>query len=205
MQQTYVNFKNLSSLHTGTTNFNELALEYQSTENPAILAFCFCQQYPYIVSQVSKYFNLTEDDKASFAVEELHKSLLDYCTSKGASARTLFSRYLNRRMYAETNMLNHQKRSANNSASCYESLVEENSGFSGATTSDDFTNTIDLYESMRKAGCFTDNEIKYCKIILTDSEITSDSDAAKLLGVSPSAIFQLKKRLKKKFSLNLAM
>lgn len=205
MQSTYMNFRELSKLHQGPTDLNTLALNYQNTENPVILAFSFCQQFAYIVSQVNPYFYLTEADKSSFAVEELHKALKDYNPSKGASARTLFSRYLNRRLYAETNMLRHQKRSANNTADCFEELASNN--MINDKVSDTFTSEVALLHSIETSGMFTENEIKYCKIIMRDSDVPRDSDVARLLSVSPSAINQIKKSIKQKLmnlSLNVA-
>lgn len=219
MLNTYKNFRELSKLHTGETNLDQLAIAYQEDESPITLAHIFCDQYAYIVSQVNKYFYLTESDKASFAVEELHKALKDFQEGKGAGVRTLFSRYLNRRLYAETNMLNHQKRCANTTALNFTDMKmwmskkgDEPDKDEFALVNDlvmgkkeEFTDEVDMMLTIESSGIFTDNEVKYCKIIMQDSEDSRDSDVARMLKVSPSAINQMKKSIKKKFvSLSLA-
>lgn len=201
MQTTYKNFSNLSTLYTGdTSNLDNLALEYQRTEDPILLAVVFCRQYPYILTQTNKYFNLSESDKASFVVEELHKSMKDFQTGKGAKIQTLFSRYLNRRLYAETSMLNHQKRSANNSADSYEEVAETNP----MKYEEEAYENYELIDSLKSADILTDNELKYCRIIMTETDKVRDSEIARELGITASAINQLKKALKKKF-LNLSI
>lgn len=201
MQTTYKNFKELSTLYTGqTSNLDALALEYQQTEDPIILAVVFCKQYPYILTQVEKYYNLSESDKSSFSVEELHKAMLDFQTGKGAKIQTFFSRYLNRRLYKETWVLSHQKRSANNSADSYEAVMQVKAGYDEAGFSD-----CDFIYSLENSNLLTENELKYCRIIMRETAKLTDSEIARELSVSPSAVNQMKKSLKKKFmSLSVA-
>jgi DNA-directed RNA polymerase specialized sigma subunit len=196
MKNTFKNFQELATLYSGqTSNLDELALNYQESQDPVLLAVVFCKQYPYILTQVDKYFNLSEADKSSFAVEELHKAMNDFKTEKGAKIQTLFSRYLNRRLYAETNMLNHQKRSANNTADSYEEvMIQVTQGYDEVGYSD-----CDFYNSLIDSELLTVNELKYCRIIMRETSKLTDSEVARELNVSPSAVNQMKKALKKKF------
>lgn len=196
MQNTYKNFMELTALYTGnTTNLDNLAIDYQISQDPVLLAVVFCKQFSYIMTQVDKYFYLSESDKSSFAVEELHKAMMDFQVGKGAKIQTLYSRYLNRRLYAETNMLNHQKRSANNSADSYEAVMLNNTTGYKEEAFEDYA----LLSSLEDADILTENELKYCQIIMRESSIVTDSEVAREIGVSPSAINQLKKALRKKF------
>lgn len=209
MNDTFKNLKSIAEMYEGNKNDLDLiAIEYQKTKDNVLLAVTFCELYQHISLRVNKYFNLTESDKASFALQELETAMLDFRTGKGAKLKTFYTRYLDRRMYAETNMTNHQKRSANNSCGSFESVNEEIVGkgskkksFNMKYTEDGFGN-YEMMESLEKAKVLTENEIKYCKIIMRESSIVTDSEVARELSVSPSAINQLKKSLAKKF-LNL--
>lgn len=195
-------------LHTGTTDLDLVALEYQQTKDTVLLAYTFCELRMHITMRVKTYFNLTESDKASFALQELETAMLDFKVGKGAKLKTFYTRYLDRRLYAETNMTNHQKRSANNSCGSFEKVTEEIAGKHSKKpiqmnyNEDGFGNyeMVRSLEKAEKAKVLTDNEIKYCHIIMRESaEIVSDSEVARELSVSPSAINQLKKSLAKKF------
>jgi|GEM_PF-2589624 DNA-binding CsgD family transcriptional regulator len=198
MQQTYQNMKKLTVSENFSSNLiSSLAAEYQETEDPVIFAKVFCDLYPYTLTQVNKYFNLTDEDKASFVLEELHKAMLVYDETKGAKIQTLFSTYLNRRLYAETMMLNHQKRKANYNTGDFEDVEIYQS------SETDFTK-IEFMETLKKVDSLTDTELKYCEIVMSEHQEVTDSEVARALDVSPSAIFQLKKRLKTKLNLNFA-
>lgn len=194
MYQTYKNFKNLTTLYTGeTSDPSTLAIEYQKTQDPVLLAVVYCEQFAYILTQVEKYFNLTDEDKASFSVEELHKAMMNYNPQGGAKLPTLYSRYLNNRLRAETQMSNHQKRSANNQCECYEAITMNVEG-----VEDDRLKDLEFYHSLEQSGMFTENEIALCKIVMNDTIHIKDVDIAKQLKVSSSAITQMKRSLAKK-------
>lgn len=206
MRETFKNLKNIASLHQGQReDLDTLTLEYQQTKDNVLLAVVFVELYPYIVTQVGKYFNLTESDKASIALQELDKAMLDFRTGKGAKLKTFYSRYLNRGMYRETNMLNHQKRKANNACASYESSTDQTIEGTGEIKSltmqyhEERYDEYDLVSAIEVSEILTDNEIKYCKIIMRENNAIKDSEIARELSVSPSAINQMKKALKKKF------
>lgn len=194
MLNTLKNFQDLSKLYTGTKNLDQSAIEYQSTNDPVILAYVFVKSFPLIVNQANKYFYLTESDKASYAVEELHRSMIDFEEGKGAKIQTFFSRYLNNRLRAETQALNMDKRKSNNASESYEAIMEIASGYFESGYDDvEFTNLLETSFNL------SENELKYCKIVMTNTLDVKDSDIARVMGITPAAVHYMKKSLAKKF------
>ena len=143
----------------------------------------------------NKYFYLTDQDKASFAVEELHKAMKDFDSTKGAKIQTLFSRYINNRLRTETQSLSYQKRTANNTAESYEFASELTNGYDQADYSE-----IEFIQMLEQSKLLTENELKYCKIVMKDHIDVRDSDVARAMNVTPSAVNQMKKSIFRKFT-----
>jgi RNA polymerase sigma factor (sigma-70 family) len=207
MRETYENLRELANLYRGTEALEELALNYQNTEDPIILAYVFTKQYGLIYGVCQKYFYLNESDFASFSVEEVHKVLMkfDPNAEKVASVRTMIVRYLERRLYKETKELNYQKRSANNTADSYEVFVTEQQTSSKAMSyKEDKFEMVELIDLVNKVDSLTDNEIKYCKIIMQSGDKVKATDIAQELGISSSAVTQIKKSLQGKLSFMVA-
>lgn len=192
----YSHFRPLANLHTGSEDLGELALEYQADKDPVKFAYVFVTLYPLIRVTVERYFYLTDEDKESLAIEELHRSMLDFRSDGGAQLQTLFTRYLTRRMYSATKMANHQKRKANNGAECF-GIVSESS-----TQSERGYGEVEFAETLVTTKGLTENELRYCRLIMSDSDHThgKDSDAARVLGITPAAIHYIKKALARKLS-----
>lgn len=207
MRETYESLKTLGNLYRGTETLEEIAINYQNTEDPIILAYVFTKQYGLIYGVVQKYFYLTEDDFASFAVEEVHKVLMNYnpYAEKKASVRTMIVRYLERRLYAETKNLSYQKRSANNTADSYEVYVADlNTGSKSMSYKEDQFEMIELLELVEKVDNLTKNEIEYCRIIMQSGDKVKATDIAQELKISSSAVTQIKKSLQGKLSFMIA-
>lgn len=191
MYTTYKNLLILSDLYEGEETNSNLALKYQQTKDPIFLAVVYTRYYAYIKTTADNYFNLTDADKASFAIEELNKALLDYKLERGAKVQTLFIKYYKNRLRQETQATNLYKRRANNNcdnyetAEIFEGYKESSFGF------------VELELALEQADLLTENEKMYCKIIMSSDNV-NDSDVAKKLEISPSAIFQIKKRLRTK-------
>lgn len=196
MEKTYLNFLRMAELYEGEGDNNELVREYKRTKDPIYLAEIFCRYYPYIQKIASRYFNLTDADKASFAVEELHKSMNDFDEKMNTQIQTLFVAYYSNRLRAETQSMNLQKRKANNNCDSFEqTAVSILEGYR-----DDKLDIIEIQTALEQSGILTENELEYCKIII-GSDNVRDSDVARELNISPSAVFQIKKRLSKKLDL----
>lgn len=193
MLSTLESFQSIAALYENTsTNLDEITIEYQSTRDVVNFAYVFCKLFPYTKTQVDKYFYLTDSDKASFAVEELDKAMLDFKLGQGAKIQTFYSRYLNNRLRSETQLLSHQKRKTNNSCESYEAFMEIRQGY----IEQGYKNS-EFIEMLRHMN-LTDNELKYCHIIMNDHIEVKDSDAAKQMGVTSAAVHYLKKNLAKK-------
>lgn len=197
MQSTLKNLCDLSSLYSGPVDLSKAATEYQKNQDPVILAYVFVTLYPLIRVVSDRYFYLTDSDRASFAVEELDKSMREFRLDGGAQIQTFFCRYFTRRLYAETKMLGHHVRRANRSADSWEEVTE---GLHQGTDESGYSE-VEFMIAVRSSGRLTVNEVRYCEIILdagSGEKVVKDSDIAEILGVSSAAVFYLKKSLEKK-------
>lgn len=210
MIETYRNLKELAGMYQGTTDTNEIALKYQDTEDATLLAFAFCAHFGIAVTQSEKYFGLNQEDLASFALEEMHKALLHYREDGGGKLVTLYSKFLNTRLRTETQYNGYDKRKGNSNAESFEGGASESD--EGPTVSradsmgyeeDQFTE-IELLLSLVNKGELTDNEYRYCEIIIKEiSDIgqIKDSEIASRLDISSAAVHYIKKSLQKKIGI----
>lgn len=211
MMETYQRLKELAALYEGDGNLNEVAMQYKETEDAILLSYAFCKLYPLIRTTCNKYFGLTDEDKSSFALEELHKAMLDYRRSGGAQLQTLFNRYLDRRLRAETQMLNYDKRKSNLYAESFEGTIvedekgnKEDTGYSNQLGYEEegFDKVEILLTLADKAG-LTENEFKYCEFIINEVSNVKhivDSEIASRLNISSAAVHYIKKSLQKKLA-----
>lgn len=194
MEAMYKNLLPMANMYEGENDSTEITELYQQTQDPKYLSYIFCNYYRYIRTVADRYFYITEQDKGSYAIEELHKAMLDYDSSKGAKIETLYVAYYERRLRMETQALNTHKRKANNECEDYAETVEINEG-----AFDSELAMAEIALALEQSAILTENELAYCRIIMLD-ENTKDSDVAKLLDVSASAVHQMKKRIAKKLS-----
>lgn len=192
MYKTYQNFKNLSIL-CGDMTTNEATIKYQVSRNPVYLAKVFCDMFPYLLEVGKNYFYLLDEDKASIMVEETHRAMMAFDTKRKCKVDTLISTYINRRLYAETSMLNHHKRSINKDAESYEEVC--------ATRHEEYEENeygkVELERTLEEMN-LTDNELACCKIIIEETHKLKNDEIAKELGITPMAITYIKRSLQKK-------
>lgn len=150
----------------------------------------------------SQFFNLTLEDKESFAVEELWKAVQDYSQEKGELSNLYYTYYRNR-LKAETNRLNYDKRKANYmldaASACnifYGEVEEDAMQADMPLQQDDSTEVIVLQQAIQSASHLTDTEKQYCQLLLENEY--KDIEAAEILGVTPATIHYMKKRLQDK-------
>lgn len=193
MESTYRNFTKLAKLYVDqNADINEVALEYQSTQDPICFSFIFCKYYPFMKTVAQKYFYFTEQDKASICVEVLNKALHDFNPQR-AKIQTLFGKYLSNRFLTEMKNLTYDKRKGNNNAESLQVCRELRN------PSSDFDD-VEVMESLSSMN-LSKNELKYCQIIVSANSAFLDSDIARTLGISPSGVNQLKKSLSRKLKL----
>lgn len=210
MNETYNNLKELAKLYRGTEVMEEIALNYQDEEDAILLSYVFCKNIGLTYQVTDKYFGLTEDDLSSFALEELHKAMINYRPNGGAKLTTLYSRFLNNRLRTETKALAYDKRKANVLSESLEGeMTEDDKGNKGTTgmeigyIEDNFTE-VELLMSLVNRDELTDNEYRYCEIIVKEvKDITQikDSEIASRLNISSAAVHYIKKSLQKKIGI----
>jgi hypothetical protein len=210
MMNTYNQLKELAGLYQGTEDTNLIALKYQDTEDAVLLAYTFCKHIGVAYTQSEKFFGLTPEDLESFALEELHKAMMNYDADKGASLTTLYSKFLCNRLRAETQANNYDKRKCNNNAISFEGSLETEDGEStlGVQFKMGFDDArfddIDTFMELVENVDLTPNEYRYCEIYIrkvTDTTQVNDSDIAHMLGISSAGVHHIKKKLKQKFSM----
>ena len=209
MNATFNSLKELAALYQGPKDMNQVALDYQENPEDAILlSHAYCTNIGYIFTQTDKFFNLDSDSMASFVLEEIHRSMMAYEPGKGASWLTLFGRFLTNRLRAETQALNCDKRKSNNMVESFDGAFEfdeeesSNKDLSGLIGyEEEAFNEIELLMSLAEKEEITENEYKYCEIILKEVKSPTsinDSEIAEKLQVSSAAVHYMKKKLRNK-------
>lgn len=209
MNETYSQLKDLAKLYRGGDNANDIALSYQEQEDAVLLAYVFCKNFGLTVTITQSYFGLTDEDLASFALEELHKAMLNFKSDGGAKLVTLYSKYLKNRLRVETQSLNYDKRKSNNLTESFDGPVdEEENGASSYSNSMGYDegrfNEIELMLSLADKVELTENEYRYCEIIVeevSDVAQIKDSEIASRLNISSAAVHYMKKSLQKKIGI----
>lgn len=194
MLNTYNSFKTLANLYKGTENLTQVAMMYKQTEDPVLFAHIFCDIFPLLKSQADKYFYITEEDKASIILDEICKAIYDYEPSRGVKLQTFITAYINRALYATTKLTTTDMRKANNSAESYDVLVSLQSE---ETIESIGYKDIELGESLA-ATPLTENEMRYCRIVMNEPKVIKDAEIARKLGMSSAGILWIKSQVKKK-------
>jgi DNA-binding CsgD family transcriptional regulator len=198
MDKTFKNFQKLSSLYENqNANLSAVALQYQNNSDPICFSFVFCKLYPYMITQVAKFFYLTSEDKASFCVEELNKAMKDFDFFKANRVQTVFSLYLYNRLRQESSDLSYDKRKANNTSIGY-----DESGYTDQTYQDISFENIEILESLASSN-LSDKELKYCSLIIKNSGKIIDTDIASILGITSAGVNYIKNSLTKKIIMAL--
>jgi hypothetical protein len=206
METTCGVFRRVATLYVGSTKFVDLCEQYQKpetseAEKEVILSYAFVSNFGFLFQLTQKYPKLASEDKASYAAEELSKVLRDYDPSREAGPLTMLNSYLSRRLWAEINMLGHQKRKLN-----YESMVRFDELLLDEVGdpmehvdagSNEYYDQVDLQISLKNSD-ITENEYKYCDYVIAAKGSYLSVDAAKKLGLSNSAISYLRNSIKKK-------
>lgn len=196
MYNTYKNLRRIAEMSNERGDISSLALKYQKNQDMMYLSVIFCEYFPYIRQTADNYFNLTDEDKSSYVLEEIHKSLMDYDETRNAKIQTIMITYIKNRLRSETQQTNMQKRKANNQTSSYENTAGIFEGkHSGGLDKVEMNTTIEQMKAL------SENEKEYCKIVSSDDY--TDSDVARIMNVTASAINQMKKRIKKKITENM--
>ena len=191
MQNTYKTMQTLRTSKFDNMSLEELAGCYNEELNPSILATAFCHTYALSLQVAGKFFGLCSADIASYALESLDQCLQTFDADKYSKFSTYYYTIFKNRLRTETQSLSTQKRKAIFHSDSLTSLVEN--GFDIADEAAGFMQIIPIV--MQTLGTFnlSANELKYCKLVMIGY---TNSDIAKLLGVSTMTISNIRKRLR---------
>lgn len=173
----------------------EFAEYYRETKDPRVISAVYVNLFGYLKKVSAKYFRLESQDKASFIVEEIWKALNDYDPARGVPFASFLAAYVNRRCYAENKMRENLVRKINYDPEITCSLetvletVEEESA-------EDFY-ASELIDYIKSAN-LNNNEMLYVKLIAEEPHRMTDSEVARLMGVTPANINYIRKRLQTK-------
>lgn len=167
----------------------QLAVTYQETLNPSILACVFEKTYRLFIRISEKFYGLTQEDIASFALQQLdfslksfdnkHTNFLAYCT-------TVFRNKLRE----ETIALSQHKRCANNNCDDLTVLPQT------ACEEDKQLSTVEFILTLDTLG-LTERERTYCDYLMQGFK---SSTIANLMNISPARLSQFRNQLRKKLN-----
>lgn len=216
MLETYKNFREIAELISEDLS-NEMISSYKDNQDMVTLAKVYVKYFPHFTNVAVKFYNITDQDKASCIVEEIHKALMNYDETKGASIQTLCTKYINYRLRAETQSENYQLRKANSESNSYEELLEANSIPDFTVESNSILETLSVIETLG----LTENEKRYCEIILMDetSKLADktkdtivksttkilDTEVGELMNMTGAGVSYIRKNLAKKLTPNMIL
>jgi len=172
---------------TRDMSLEQIAEAYRESLNPSLLALAFEKVFKLIIHVSTKYYGLTNEDIASFALEKLDFSLQTYKIGQ-ANFTTYFTTVLMNKFREETEALNTQKRKAIFFSDSYETMVENGYDLVACTIEDDIVYSLEEYNlSVR--------ELEYCNLIIADY---SNAEISAKLGVSVMTLSNMRKKLREK-------
>lgn len=165
----------------------QIAEAYRESLNPSLLALAFERTFKLIIHVSAKYYGLTNEDIASFALEKLDFSLQTYKIGQ-ANFTTYYTTVLMNKFREETEALNTQKRKAIFFSDSYETMVENGYDLVACTIEDDIVYSLEEYNlSVR--------ELEYYNLIIADY---SNAEISAKLGVSVMTLSNMRKKLREK-------
>lgn len=189
--------KMMKSILTGKekeSNENELIKEYQEKLSPSILAYFYCNNFGLIIKTSDFYPVITDEDKASFCLQELDKCLQNYKLNSDTKFMTYFITFYKRRLWAENEMLHHNNRKINLEAcNIYDTDIINYNGIE-----------IDDENLVYKKYDLTNEEINQCKLLIRGY---SNKEIADILKLKPITIYKRIEKIKQKilkFDINFA-
>ena len=191
MRQTYANLSKLAK--ENPLELLDAIQQYKKDEDPMAFSNIFRELYPLSLSVCSKFWNLTENDMASFCLEELHKAIISYDETKtNAKFQTYFATCFRNRLRHETQKLSCDKRKANVKSDDFAAYAEIAQGYYEVGIEN-----AEIYDLLEGSN-LSEKEQQYCKIIMDTPGKITDKEISKIIGVSSAAVNYMKKRLRVK-------
>ena len=110
MRDTYNALKETAEL-LEIENIDKMVLLYQDNKKQdSILAKMYCDNIGYLVNRSAKYISVDDEDKSSFALESIHKALLNYDVDRNTKLISLIGLYFERKLKNKIKKQGRQKR-----------------------------------------------------------------------------------------------
>lgn len=113
MQETLKMMKSILIGKESKVDEKKLIIEYKENLSPNILAYFYCDNFGIIYKTSKLYSLLSDEDKASFCLQELDKCLQNYNINGDAKFITYFIKCYKNRLRTEIQSLNYNKRKIN--------------------------------------------------------------------------------------------
>lgn len=184
MQETFKMMKEILTGKEGKVLEKNLIAEYQEFLSPNILAYFYVRNFGLICKISNQYSIITNEDKASFCLQELDKCLQNYDLESNIKFITYFGKCYQRRLWAEKEMLNHKVRKVNMFCKDIDDLEVSNT-----------TDIITDEDLILSNYSLTEEEIKQCKLLNMGYTI---KEIAKIFKLAPITIYKRNDRIKQK-------
>lgn len=166
------------------TSLEDLAIEYQYTTDPCVLASAFNKVYLMSIQLGKKYMSVKSDDLASITLNNLDKCLQIFDHSKNVKFSTYFHNVLENALKTELATNSRDKRAINQNTVELDANTQVDSG-------------IDVLEELVPPGILSDREMKMCRMFADGYTV---SDIAKEFEVCYTRATKIKYRLAQKLS-----
>lgn len=187
MYKTLQNLQNLIDPKMRSLSLDEIAQSYRASLNPSLLALAYEKTFPLLLQTGQRYFGLTLEDLASYALQELDYSLISYKPGKGSFLSYSLKVYSNRLREA-TIENNQHKRKANFYCDDWETSV----ACSGATDAN--MQDAELRECLKQCK-LTERQFTYCQYVM---EGWTSRCIADVMGITPQRMSQMRSSIRKK-------
>lgn len=194
MQETLKMMKSILIGGEDKSNENELIGLYKENKFPNILAYFFVKNYSLLQNVCSMYNLLTDEDKASFCLQELDKCLCNFDSNKNIKFTTFFIKYVRNRLNSENLTLIYNMHKIMNNIS---SLEDNQDSISNELDIENLNILLEEYK-------LTNIEKIQCNLINQGYKLY---EIANMFGISKQTVSARNKKIKQKildYTLNLS-
>lgn len=191
MQETLKMMKQIIIGNENERSLQDLITAYKINKSPNILAYFYVNNFGLILKVCNKYKNIVDEDKASYALQELDKCMLTYDETV-SNFSTFFSTYLDNALITLSIKKSTDKRKIMYNEENIDSINLIDLGY------EDNYNCFDI-DTFCKDNNLSNSESKQCKLLYNGYNI---KEIAKKLNTSVQYCYQLNKNIKNKL-LNL--
>ena len=202
MYNTYKLMRQIAFNNCELTN-EEIAVKYQQSQEPRLLATMFCRNYGLLtkIASNSCFYSLDKDEVASTILQKVNEALIKYDYSRCDTFVPFMKHIIELELFNKLNYFKHKGR--DKVVYSLEALVEKEDGqnFEDNFLEDDYdhSDSIDLNLSIFNDTSLSEKEKNLCRTIMENPDMT-DIELAEKLNVHRHTIRNTKQRLAQKFS-----